>query len=225
MKILFQGDSITDAGRERNDPHHLGEGFAKFVAEKIVTTFPHAAFEFINLGISGNRSDQLLARWQSDAIDLQPDIISVLVGINDVFHRYYIKENRPKNSDEQIEANYRALLVQLREKTNAKIVIMAPFFLDCFEQSLCSSLVDTDEMTMQQDMVRVQDIVRKLATEYADAYVPLDEYFSEALRTQPEPRYYSKDSIHPTPQGVELIGNAYLEAVLPLIKQFLQNEC
>ena len=223
MKILFQGDSITDGGRDRSDPHNLGDGFARYAAERIAHVFPDTEFEFINLGISGNRTDQLLERWQEDAIDLRPDIVSVLVGINDICHRY-AKIDRPHNTDEQIEANYRSLLIQLREQTDAKIVVIAPFFLDCFEQSMYSSLLNTDETTMQQDMARVQSVVRKLAAECADAYIPLDMCFAEALCTQPEPRYYSVDSIHPTPSGVELIGNAYLETVIPLIEQLLQSK-
>ena len=91
MKILFQGDSITDAGRDRSDYHDLGEGYPKYAAEAIVSKYPDEDFEFINLGISGNQTADLVDRLQSDFIDIQPDFVSILIGINDTWHR---AENR-----------------------------------------------------------------------------------------------------------------------------------
>ena len=88
MKVLFQGDSITDAGRDYADPHHLGDGYPKYAAEAIRDRFPDETFEFINLGISGNRTTDLLERWQKDCIAVQPDVLSILIGINDTWRRY-----------------------------------------------------------------------------------------------------------------------------------------
>ena len=90
MKILFQGDSITDAGRSRTEQgtiESLGRGYPKYAAELIKEAFPDIEFEFINKGISGNKAENLRARWQADAIDIQPDIISILIGVNDTWHR------------------------------------------------------------------------------------------------------------------------------------------
>lgn len=83
MKILFQGDSITDAGRDRSDIHNLGHGYPLYSAENIKAAFPATDFEFINLGISGNRAENLRDRWTEDAIDINPDVISILIGVND----------------------------------------------------------------------------------------------------------------------------------------------
>ena len=88
MLVLFQGDSITDAGRDRRNYYHLGGGYPKYAARYIKEAHPDADIEFINLGISGNRTGQLFDRLYPDAIALQPDIISVLIGINDVWHRH-----------------------------------------------------------------------------------------------------------------------------------------
>ena len=118
MKILFQGDSITDASRDQRNYHHLGNGYPKYAAQMIREAHPDTDFEFINLGISGNRTGQLFDRLYADAIELQPDIISILIGINDLWHRY---EKKPiATTDEQIEVNYRSILKELRAKTNAK---------------------------------------------------------------------------------------------------------
>ena len=82
MKILFQGDSITDAGRDRSDSHNLGDGYPKYAAEFIKKAHPDTEFEFINLGISGNQTKDLVERLEADFIDIQPDIVSILIGIS-----------------------------------------------------------------------------------------------------------------------------------------------
>ena len=112
MKVLFQGDSITDAGRDYADPHHLGDGYPKYAAEAIRERFPDETFEFINLGISGNRTTDLLERWQKDCIAVQPDVLSILIGINDTWRRY--DSNLPMTVEEY-EANYRRLVQDVKE--------------------------------------------------------------------------------------------------------------
>ena len=205
MKILFQGDSITDAGRDKRNYHQMGAGYPKYAAEAIAANHPDMEFEFINLGISGNRSDQLFDRLYPDAIAFEPDIISILIGINDVWHRY--GSGRIETTDEQFEANYRAILQRLRKQTNAKIVMIAPYLLDC-----------EDKQQIREDLKTVLPIVRKLADEYADIYIPLDQIFEEALKTQPEPRYYSGDGVHPNDNGAKFIGERYAEYLEALIQ-------
>ena len=193
MKIVFQGDSITDAGRDKRNYHHMGNGYPKYAAEQIAEAFPDTEFEFINLGISGNRTCQLCDRIYNDAIAFQPDVISVLIGINDVWHRY--GGTQIATTDAQIELNYRTLLTRIRQETNAKIVMLSPYVLDC-----------ENKQHMKEDLKTVLPIVRKLADEFADAYVPLDELFEEAIKTQPEPLYYSADGVHPNANGSAFIG-------------------
>ena len=200
MRILFQGDSITDAGRDRRNYFNLGKGYAKVAAEQIKSAHPDKDIEFINLGIGGNRSGQLFDRLYKDAIELQPDIISILIGINDIWHRY--GSERIATTDEQFELNYTTILKEIKAKTNAKIMILSPYLLDCEGKD-----------QMREDLKTLLPIVRKLADEYADVYVPLDEHFDAAMKTMPEPMYYSKDGVHPNENGAAFIGKIYAEAI------------
>ena len=205
IKILFQGDSITDAGRDRRNYHHLGNGYPKFAAELISSAHPDVDIEFINFGISGNRTGQLFDRIYPDAIAFQPDIISILIGINDIWHRY--GQGRIATTNAQIEANYRAILTSLKEKTNAKIVMISPYLLDC-----------DDKEDMRQDLFSVLEIIRNLASEFADVYIPLDKHFEEALKTAPEKLYYSADGVHPNENGAKFIAKLYAEAIEEIFK-------
>ena len=205
MRILFQGDSITDAGRDKRNFHDMGNGYPKYAAKLIREAHPEMDIEFINLGISGNRTDQLFDRMSKDLIDLKPDIVSILIGINDIWHRY--GGDRIMTTDEQIEANYRAILERIRRETDAKIVMLTPYILDC-----------EDKVQTRADLPALQAIVRKLAAEYADVLIPLDEQFAEAMKTQPEPHYYSNDAVHPNQNGAAFIGARYAEAIEPLLK-------
>jgi lysophospholipase L1-like esterase len=204
MRILFQGDSITDAGRDYNDPHNLGNGYPKYASALIKEAHPEMELEFFNFGISGNRTSQLFDRLYKDALAFDPDVISILIGINDVWHRH--NSNRIATSDAQIELNYRSILDRIRKESHAKILIMAPFILDA----------EVPE-GMRDELDRILPVIRKLADEFADVYIPLDEIFTEALKIQPEPFYYSKDGVHPNENGREFIGKLYAEAIKPII--------
>ena len=203
MRILFQGDSITDAKRDRSNIHDLGQGYAKYAAPLIEAAKPETEFEFIDLGISGNRSDDLLARSTEDIVKIDPDIISILIGINDVWHRHLCGREM---SDEQFEANYRAVLERIRKETHAKILILCPFLLP-----------SQDKEGWRNEVESICAIVRRLADEYADAYLPLDQKFAEALPTAPSQMHYSPDGVHPNEAGAKFIGGLYCEAILPLL--------
>ena len=205
IKILFQGDSITDAGRDKRNYFDLGAGYPKYAAEQIKADHPDTEFTFINLGISGNRTCQLFDRLYKDGIELQPDVISILIGINDVWHRY--GSNRIETTDAQIALNYRSILERLKAQTNAKIVMIAPYLLDC-----------EDKEPIREDLKTLLPIIRGLAEEFADVYIPLDELFDEALKTQPEPKYYSGDAVHPNKNGAMFIGAEYAKAVKTLLE-------
>ena len=202
IRILFQGDSITDAGRDRRNYYNLGNGYPSVAAPLIREAHPELDIEFINLGISGNRTGQLFDRIKYDAVDLAPDIISILIGINDIWHRAI----GVGTTDEQIELNYRCILDRLKNETNAKIMILSPYLLD----------VD-DKPRMREGLKTVLPIIRKLADEYADVYVPLDERFEEALKTRPEPKFYSGDGVHPNENGARFIGEHYAKAIEKLL--------
>ena len=205
MKILFQGDSVTDAGRDRSDPHDMGNGYPRFASAMIQDSFPDTEFEFVNLGISGNRTEHLVERLEADFIEIQPDIVSILIGVNDVWHHYAFEY--VETTDEQFEKNYRTVLDAIKSRTNARILMIQPFLLET---------VDPAKQAYTEELARKQAIVKQLADEYADAYLPLDEILHQEVNA--EPVDYSADGVHPTSDGACRIGEAYLGAVAPLIE-------
>lgn len=205
MKILFQGDSITDADRNREDCHELGKGYPKYAAKYIKEYFDGMDFEFIDLGISGNQTIDLVNRLQSDFIDVQPDIVSILIGVNDTWHR---AEKREWLSNEKFEENYRTVLEAIKTKTNAKIVILEQFLLPAEDKAFFR--VDLDP--------KIQ-ITRKLAREYADLFIPLDGILAAAC-TNTDYRVFSEDGVHPTyGEGADFIGHIYADYVAEIIEQ------
>jgi lysophospholipase L1-like esterase len=197
MKILFQGDSITDAGRNRSDIHNLGNGYPIYTAKVIKAAFPDIDFEFINLGISGNRAENLRDRWTADAIEIQPDVISILIGINDTWHR---AANKDWMSNDYFDGCYRGILERLKKETKAKIIILEQFLLPVADKEFFH--VDLDP--------KIQ-ITRKLAREYADVFVPLDGLFA-AASVGTAPTEFAADGVHPTAKGAQFIAGHYLEA-------------
>ena len=208
MKIVFQGDSITDAGRDKRNYHHMGNGYPKYAAAMIREKFSDADIEMINQGISGNRTDQLFDRLYPDAIAFEPDVVSILIGINDIWHRH--GANKIETTDEQVATNYRAILTRLKKQTNAKIIMLSPFLLD-----------NEEKEAWRVELESILPIIRSLADEFADAYIPLNELFAEALKTQPEPKFYSADGVHPNANGAEFIGKHYFEAIAPIIESLV----
>ena len=160
IKIVFQGDSITDAGRDYRNYHNMGNGYPKFASQLIAEQNPDIEFDFYNFGISGNRTCQLFDRLYKDGIEFGPDIISFLIGINDVWHRY--GNNKVATTDAQIETNYRAILERIKRETNAKIVMLSPYLLDC-----------DDKQLMREDLKTLLPIVRK--EQYGGDVVQLTE--------------------------------------------------
>lgn len=203
MKILFQGDSITDAGRDTENYHDMGDGYPKYASAMLTDSYSDIDFEFINLGISGHRTEDLLSRLESDFIEINPDIVSILVGVNDVWHRHLVP---PVNTSyEQIEANYRAILTAIKERTNAKIFMIQPF------------LIGMDWLRPELEQLKI--IVDRLADEFADVYLRLDEIFTSDEKWQEDNTYYSEDGVHPNDNGSCFIGEKYLKAIAQLIER------
>ena len=204
MKILFQGDSVTDAGRDRTNPSDMGDGYPRYASAMIQDSFPDIPFEFVNLGIGGNRTENLVQRLESDFIDIQPDIVSIMIGINDVWHRH---SHNIMTTDEDIERNYRTVLEAIKARTRARILIIQPLLLESANPGVAE---------LREELTRAQAIIKRLADEYADAYLPLDTILN--TETEEEPAYYTGDGIHPTPNGACYIGETYLKAIAPLIE-------
>lgn len=197
MKILFQGDSITDAGRDRSNKEDLGQGYPKYASAYIAARHPNVDFTFYNQGISGDRAESLRARWQSDCIDLQPDLVSILIGVNDTWHHAADESWMP---NDYFEECYRYCLEEIKTKTNAKIILMEQFLLPdfCFTKG-------------RFDLDAKLQITRKLAREYADWLIPLDGIFASACIQVPG-NFWSGDGVHPTAAGAQKIALHYADA-------------
>jgi lysophospholipase L1-like esterase len=197
MRILFQGDSITDAGRNREEFHNLGGGYPMFAAARLNVICPCNDFEFINCGISGDRSIDLLNRWDDDCLGLKPDVVSVLIGINDTWRRY--DSNDPTTAGDY-EANYRNILSRIKEKLpDTRIIILEPFVLP----------TPADRLEWREDLDPKIAAARKLAAEFKTGYVPLDGIFNKyAIISEPEK--WAADGVHPTPAGHALIADEWI---------------
>ncbi len=202
MRILFQGDSITDGNRGRGaDPNHIiGHSYTYSVASYLGAKYPEKNYEFLSRGISGDDIKMLSARWQKDAISLNPDILSILIGVNDA---YYNREN-PRNYDSNLfEETYRGLLNDvLTNNPNTKIIILEPFTLDTGNYENYS---DFENLVKKNACIS-----KKIADEFGAIFIPLQAIFTEALKKAPV-NYWIWDSVHPTYNGHGLIAQAYIE--------------
>ncbi|GGD78388.1 SGNH/GDSL hydrolase family protein [Paenibacillus nasutitermitis] len=198
--ILFQGDSITDCGRNREDGNDLGKGYALMVAGRLQYLYPDKQITCINRGIGGDRVVELQQRWETDCLELKPTLVSIYVGINDAARRYSINDPIPVEQFEQI---YRELLTTTKEKLAARIVLVEPFVLP----------VDGDRVMWREDLDPKIQAVRKLAREFGAAYIPLDGLFAQAAVQAPM-EYWAADGVHPSPAGHTLIADAWLKAVV-----------
>lgn len=197
-RVLFQGDSITDCGRSREHDDDLGTGYAALLAAWISAQYPCRKITFINRGISGHRAKDLLARWQTDCIDLRPTWVSILIGINEVWRRYDCND---PTTPQQFADTYRALLEQTRA-IGARIVLCEPFVLP----------VPPDREQWREDLYPKISVVRALAREFNTYYVPLDGIFAAASARR-EPAFWAADGVHPTPAGHALIAQAWLRTL------------
>ena len=188
--ILFQGDSITDCGRDREDPDSLGGGYVNLVMETVADRYSQSNLKFINRGISGNKIRDLQLRWDMECIDLKPDMLSILVGVNDTLI----------TPVELFEEEYRMLLKRTTEALNAEIILCEPFLL----------LGDTN--AYRDDLNPKIETVHMLSEEFNTLLLPLDKIFREACSLHP-PEYWAPDGVHPTPAGHALIAKSWIEYV------------
>lgn len=204
--ILFQGDSITDAGRYREEsgpnlPGALGWGYCNLVASQILHDRPGDRLRFYNRGINGHQVVDLYARWQADAINLRPDLLSILVGINDAWHNYLGSDGV---EPERFEAVYRMLLTHTRQQLpDVQIVLCEPFALRC-------GLVTEAWLPEVREHQR---IVRALAEGFRTGFVPFQAAMDQALAHAP-PEYWAQDGVHPTPAGHNVLARCWLKTVI-----------
>lgn len=205
--VLFQGDSITDAGREKvkelpNNPDSFGKGYAFIAGAALMDFFSHLDIKVYNRGISGNKVYQLADRWQKDCLDLRPDLLSILIGINDYWH---MRNGNYNGTIEKYENDFRQLLTRTREALpNINFVICQPFALPG------TSAVDDSWVA---PVKTYQDVAHKLAGEFKAIWVPFQKVFDEAIRHAPA-KYWSADGVHPSMSGAHLMASAWGKAVL-----------
>lgn len=204
MKILFQGDSITDAGRYTDvgtgvRDSSLGAGYVKLISTRLLCDSPEKNYEIINRGISGNRIVDLYARWKADCINLAPDVLTILIGVNDTWH-----ERGGQNGVEvpRYERFYRELIEwTLSALPNIKIILMTPF-ANPVNDHIASFFPEVNER---------QAVVEKLAKEFSLPCVKLHENF-EAANARAPMEYWTPDGVHPSGAGHQLIADAWLKA-------------
>ncbi len=192
--ILFQGDSITDCSRNREDPNNLGDGYVNLITGILSERYSHYNMKIINRGISGDGIRDLQLRWNTDCIDLRPDILSILIGVNDTL-------STPAG---QFEEEYRMLMKRTTRALNSKIILCEPFLL----------LENND--AYRDDLNPKIEIVHKLSEEFCTLLLPLDKIFSESCSLYP-PEYWAPDGVHPTPAGHALIAKSWVEYVVKIL--------
>jgi lysophospholipase L1-like esterase len=202
--VLFQGDSITDCLRDRtrswpNDPAALGAGYVGRLAGDLLAESPGAGWQFHNRGISGDRSVDLLARWRRDTLALKPDLVSILVGVNDTWHEFLNGNGVPVARYAEL---YRMILADTRAaRPGVRLVLGEPF-----------SLPGGDFKAEWVPELRERaTVVRELAREFSAAFVPYQQMFDEA-RSRYSAAELAADGVHPSPLGHQLMAQAWRAA-------------
>jgi lysophospholipase L1-like esterase len=204
--VLFHGDSITDAGREKekelpNNSRSFGSGYAFLAASALMNDLAELNLTLYNRGISGNKVFQLADRWQKDCLGLKPDVLSILIGVNDYWHK---RNGNYDGTVEVYENDFRALLQRTKkELPGIKLVICQPFYV------LNTSAVDE---TWVEPMKEYQAVAKKMAKEFDAIWVPFQEVFDEAIKYAPA-TYWTGDGVHPSMAGAQLMAEAWLRAV------------
>lgn len=208
--ILFQGDSITDGNRTRNNDwnHVMGHGYQFILASKLWYDLPKKGLRFFNRGVSGNKIRDLADRWQKDTLDIKPDVLSILIGINDA--SAFIKGDKDFTT-ENFETDFRSLLQQTKERLpNVQLILCEPFILPVGSVK--------DKWNEYSDEIKKrQQSVLKLSQEFKAVFIPFQTAFNKALSKAPA-EYWIWDGIHPMPAGHELMAREWLHHVSKKLK-------
>lgn len=204
--IVFQGDSITDAGRDKenqaaNNSRSLGRGYASLITAEILGKQPAQDWQCYNRGISGNKVFQLADRWQEDCIDLQPDILSILIGVNDFWHTL---THDYEGTVEVYDRDLRNLLdLTLAQFPDLKLIIGEPFVVDG------GTAINNEDWFPAFNGYR--EAAQRIARDYNAAWIPYQTIFDEALEKAPV-SYWCPDGVHPSTAGNYLMAQAWLKA-------------
>jgi len=205
--VLFQGDSITDAGRSRmsvgsNSPDGMGFGYPRLIMDRILESNPDQGLQFFNRGVSGDRIQGMARRWTHDTLRLNPDLISVLIGVNDTWNYIYMGMGVSPESFQQV---YRQLLEQTRVKLpHTTFILCEPFVLLTGEVS----------QEWDDDISQRQRYVQELAEEYKAVYIPFQSALDKAVSEGVPAHQLLEDGVHPTERGHRLLADFWIESVL-----------
>ncbi len=202
--ILFQGDSITDMGRDRgnyypNEDSGMGHGYVFPIVAEILGNNPGKNLKCYNRGISGNKVYQLADRWDDDCLNLKPDVLSILIGVNDFWHTLTYGY---KGTAQTYESDFRKLLDRtLKSLPDVKLIIGEPY-------AIKGGSAINDKWF--PDFLAYQKAARSIATDYKAKFIPFQSIFDEALKSAPV-TYWSPDGVHPSIAGDWLMKNAWLK--------------
>jgi lysophospholipase L1-like esterase len=214
--FLFQGDSITDGNRGRNADlnHIMGHGYAYAVASRIGADFPASDFQFINKGISGNAIPDLLKRWKVDALDLHPQVLSLLVGINDV--NAVVNQYDGFQSIDDFKLGYRSLLDQVMLQNPKTLLALGLPFVSRGTRTSAKFDLFEHEVKLRATYIK------ELALEFNGLFVDYPTVFEQAYKNQ-SIAYWIWDGVHPTVFGHELMAREWIKVVskkLPFLKKY-----
>jgi len=200
--ILFIGDSITDCFRREDAYQPLGRGYVNFVANWLLAKYPQLNLKMVNTAIGGETTRDLKGRWQPDCIDHNPDILSIMIGINDLCWRFSDPDRLPcAVYPDEYEENYRWMLQQVRNNCDCQIVLAEPFMF-------CSNLKDFRFIELNDIYIK---IVHKIANEFDTVLIPLQKSIDEAIG-QIQKEKWAQDMFHPYTWAHAWIAQRWLEA-------------
>ncbi|OON97818.1 MAG: hypothetical protein ATN36_02580 [Epulopiscium sp. Nele67-Bin005] len=200
--ILFQGDSITDCGRNRLNPEDLGNGYVNLVNYYIQQHLEDLEITCLNRGISGNRISHLKRRWTRSTLNLEIDILSLYIGVNDTWRRY---DHNIITPPEKFKETYEYLLDSAKEKNpDLQLVLMSPFVLP----------TEPSQLEWNEDLEPKIEIVEQLAKDYEAIYIPLQTMFNGLVTVEQPNCFWASDGVHPTAQGHIAIAKEWIKLAL-----------
>ncbi len=205
--ILFQGDSITDSGRNYESTIFEGYGYVTMVKGILGLDYPEK-YTFMNKGISGNRIVDVYARIKRDIINLSPDYMSILIGVNDVWHEF---NNKNGVATPKFEKIYSMLIEEIKEALpNIKIMILEPFVLKGSSTASNDNYEDLYPL-FRAEVEEKAKAAKRIAEKYSLPFVSLQEKFDEVYNPD-FPDYWVRDGVHPTAAGHMLIAREWVKA-------------